>query len=123
MLLVDYHLGNFWNSVFQIMQQRAGLLVVVIFFTETVSGSMGMLFTVKPLLRINFPHWDCNALTYLMSVCFSLINYLISYNVCRQTETRCISKIITSVGRVSLLMFKLVSVSKYAISNRQFHIK
>lgn len=37
-------LGNFWSLAFQIMQLQVGLLAVVIRFTETVLGFMGMLF-------------------------------------------------------------------------------
>lgn len=48
----------------------------------------------KAFVRIIFLHWDCNAFTYLDECSFSLISYLISCKVCRETETRCISKII-----------------------------
>jgi hypothetical protein len=36
-----YHLVNFWNLAFPIMQLQVGWPVVVILSTETASGSMG----------------------------------------------------------------------------------
>lgn len=41
MLLGDYHSGNFWSSVFRIMQLQAGWQAVAILYIEIVYVSMG----------------------------------------------------------------------------------